>query len=77
MLGVPLPRHLDGGAQWANVGFYAERGAALRLESWAQFEAALNTLLDHSTRAQIRDRLGGLSPAGAAQRLAQIVLEAA
>lgn len=77
VLGVPLPRHLDGGAQWANVGFYAERGAALRLESWAQFEAKLNTLLDPSTRAQIRDRLGGLSPAGAARRLAQIVLEAA
>lgn len=77
VLGVPLPRHLDGGAQWANVGFYAERGAALRLETWAQFEAELNTLLDPSTRAQIRDRLEGLSPAGAAQRLAQIVLEAA
>lgn len=77
VLGVPLPRNLDGGAQWANVGFYAERGAALRLESWAQFEAELNTLLAPSTRAQIRDRLGQLSPAGAARRLAQIVLEVA
>lgn len=77
VLGIPLPRQLDGGAQWANVGFYAERGAARRLQSWAQFEAELNTLLNPSTRAQIRDRLGGLSPAGAAKRLAQIVLEAA
>lgn len=77
VLGVPLPRSLDGGAQWANVGFYAEQGAARLLQSWDQFDAQLNALLDPSTRAQIRDRLRGLSPAGAAERLAQIVLEAA
>jgi UDP-N-acetylglucosamine--N-acetylmuramyl-(pentapeptide) pyrophosphoryl-undecaprenol N-acetylglucosamine transferase len=77
VLGVPLPRSLDGGAQWANLGFYAGRGAARRLDSWDQFEAQLNALLDPSTRAQIRDSLKGLSPAGAAERLAQIVLEAA
>jgi UDP-N-acetylglucosamine--N-acetylmuramyl-(pentapeptide) pyrophosphoryl-undecaprenol N-acetylglucosamine transferase len=77
VLGVPLPRNLDGGAQQANVGFYAERNAALLLASWDQFEAQLNALLDPPTRAQIRDRLGGLSPAGAAERLAQVVLEAA
>ncbi|GIW30158.1 MAG: hypothetical protein KatS3mg071_0332 [Meiothermus sp.] len=68
---------LDGGAQWANLGFYAERGAARLLHSWDQFEAELNALLDPSTRAHIRDRLKGLSPAGAAERLARIVLEAA
>lgn len=77
VLGVPLPRNLDEGAQWANVGFYAEQGAARLLQSWDQFDAELNALLDPSTRAQIRDRLRGLSPAGAAERLAQIVLEAA
>ncbi len=77
VLGVPLPRHLDGGAQWANVGFYAERKAALRLETWSLFDTQLRTLLDPSTQAQFRDRLKGLSPAGAARRLAQIVLEAA
>jgi len=76
VLGIPLPRHLDGGAQWANVGFYAERGAARRLESWRDFEAELKALLDPSTREQIRAKLGRLSPAGAAQRLAQMVLEA-
>lgn len=77
VLGVPLPKSLDGGAQWANVGFYAEQGAARRLESWNDFEAELKALLDPSTRAQIRNRLGRLSPAGAARRLAQMVLEAA
>ncbi len=77
VLGVPLSRSLDGGAQWANVGFYADKGAALLLKSWDQFDAELNALLNPSTRAQIRDRLKGLSPAGAAERLAQIVLEAA
>ncbi|GIW28273.1 MAG: UDP-N-acetylglucosamine--N-acetylmuramyl-(pentapeptide) pyrophosphoryl-undecaprenol N-acetylglucosamine transferase [Meiothermus sp.] len=77
VLGVPLPRSLDGGAQWANVGFYAERGAARLLYSWDRFEAELNALLDPSTRANIRDKLKRLSPAGAAERLAQIVLEAA
>jgi UDP-N-acetylglucosamine--N-acetylmuramyl-(pentapeptide) pyrophosphoryl-undecaprenol N-acetylglucosamine transferase len=76
VLGIPLPRHLDGGAQWANVGFYAERGAARRLESWHDFEAELRALLDPSTREQIRAKLGSLSPAGAARRLAQMVLEA-
>jgi UDP-N-acetylglucosamine--N-acetylmuramyl-(pentapeptide) pyrophosphoryl-undecaprenol N-acetylglucosamine transferase len=77
VLGVPLSRNLDGGAQWANVGFYLERGAARRLESWERFEAELSALLDPSTRAQLRDRLRELSPAGAARRLAQIVLETA
>lgn len=77
VLGVPLPKSLDGGAQWANVGFFAEQGAARRLESWNDFEAELKALLDPSTREQIRDRLGRLSPAGAARRLAQMVLEAA
>ncbi|MDT7919326.1 MAG: UDP-N-acetylglucosamine--N-acetylmuramyl-(pentapeptide) pyrophosphoryl-undecaprenol N-acetylglucosamine transferase [Meiothermus sp.] len=77
VLGVPLPKSLDSGAQWANVGFYAKQGAARRLESWNDFEAELRALLDPSTRAQIRDRLGRLSPAGAARRLAQMVLEAA
>lgn len=77
VLGVPLPRHLDGGAQWANLGFYAERGAARLLHTWDHFETELNALLDPSTRAHIRDRLKGLSPAGAAERLARIVLEAA
>lgn len=77
VLGVPLPRSLDGGAQWANLGFYAKRGAARLLESWDQFEAQLNVLLEPSTRAQIRDSLEGLSPAGAGQRLAQTVMEAA
>lgn len=77
VLGIPLPKHLDGGAQWANVGFYAERGAARRLASWEEFETELGALLEPSTRAQIRDKLKGLSPDGAAWRLAQIVLEAA
>ncbi len=77
VLGVPLPRHLDDGAQWANVSFYAEQGAARLLTSWDRFEDELNALLDPSTRAQIRDTLGGLSPVGAAKRLARIVLEAA
>ncbi len=77
VLGVPLPRNLDGGAQWANVSFYAEQGAARLLYSWDRFEAELNALLDPSTRANIRDKLKRLSPAGAAERLAQIVLEAA
>ncbi|RDI96540.1 UDP-N-acetylglucosamine--N-acetylmuramyl-(pentapeptide) pyrophosphoryl-undecaprenol N-acetylglucosamine transferase [Meiothermus sp. QL-1] len=75
VLGVPLPRHLDGGAQWANVGFYAERGAARRLASWGDFERELNALLEPSTREQIRARLEGLSPAGAARRLVQVLLE--
>lgn len=75
VLGVPLPSHLDGGAQWANVGFYAEQGAARRLSSWAEFEQELEALLEPSTRDQIRAKLKGLSPAGAAQRLAQAVLE--
>jgi len=76
VLGVPLPRQLDGGAQWANVGFYAERGAARRLESWSAFKTELEALLDPCTRAQMRDKLSRLSPVGAAQRLAQVVLEA-
>lgn len=76
VLGVPLPRSLDGGAQWANVSFYAEQGAARLLQSWDHFEDEINTLLDPSTRAHIRDKLKGLSPVGAAERLAQIVLEA-
>lgn len=77
VLGVPLPAELDGGAQQANVGFYARQGAALLLSSWAEFRKFLNPLLDPSVRAEMRGRLAGLSPAGAAQRLASIVLEAA
>ncbi len=75
VLGVPLAPSLDGGAQWANVRFYAERGAARLLASWDGFEAELAPLLKASTRAQMRSRLAELSPAGAAQRLAQVVLE--
>ena len=75
VLGVPLPAELDSGAQQANVGFYAERGAARLLNGWPQFHDELNALLDPSTRAAMSAKLAGLSPAGAAQRLAQVVLE--
>lgn len=75
VLGIPLPKHLDGGAQWANISFYAEQGAARRLASWREFEGELGALLLASTRAAIRDKLSRLSPAGAAGRLAQMVLE--
>lgn len=77
VLGVPLSPSLDGGAQRANVGFYARQKAALLLESWAEFNALLNLLLNSSLRAEMRGKLTGLSPAGAAQRLAAMVLEAA
>ncbi|MDX2008279.1 MAG: UDP-N-acetylglucosamine--N-acetylmuramyl-(pentapeptide) pyrophosphoryl-undecaprenol N-acetylglucosamine transferase [Meiothermus sp.] len=75
VLGVPLSADLDSGAQRANVGFYAAAGAARMLGDWSRFHDELNALLDPSTRAVMRDRLAGLSPAGAARRLAQVVLE--
>ncbi|MER3554184.1 MAG: UDP-N-acetylglucosamine--N-acetylmuramyl-(pentapeptide) pyrophosphoryl-undecaprenol N-acetylglucosamine transferase [Meiothermus sp.] len=77
VLGVPLPAELDGGAQRANVRFYTERGAAQMLSDWSDFGKLLNILLDPSHRSEMRGRLGKLSPVGAAERLASIVLEAA
>jgi UDP-N-acetylglucosamine--N-acetylmuramyl-(pentapeptide) pyrophosphoryl-undecaprenol N-acetylglucosamine transferase len=75
ILGVPLPKSLDSGAQLANVGVYAEAGAARLLESWEKFSIELNTLQDPSTRAAMRDRLTKLSPRGATKRLVETVLE--
>ncbi len=77
VLGMPLPAELDGGAQRANVTFYAEQGAAQMMASWEDFARYLNAFLTPSVRVEMRDRLRRLSPAGAAQRLANIVLEAA
>lgn len=75
LLIVPLPAELDSGAQKANARFYAEQGAAQMLESWDSFDQDLNTLLDPSTRSSMQAKLGGLSPEGAAERLAKAVLE--
>ena len=75
LLIVPLSPELDSGAQKANALFYANQGAAKMLDSWEAFEQNLNTLLDPSTRTPMQAKLGGLSPAGAAERLARAVLE--
>ncbi|WP_275052621.1 glycosyltransferase, partial [Calidithermus chliarophilus] len=72
---VPLPRDLDGGAQWANAGFYAERGASVILDGWEQFQAKLEQLITQAPA--MKNALAPLSPAGAAQRLAELVLEVA
>lgn len=77
VLGIPLPAEMDSGAQQANVRFYAEQGGARLLKSWADFDQELNPLLEPSTRRQMHDRLLGLSPEGAAERLATAVLEVA
>lgn len=76
VLGVPLPAELDGGAQRANVRFYSGQGAAQMLGSWEAFGKVLNDFLDPSLRAEMRGKLAKLSPAGAAKRLATVVLEA-
>lgn len=77
ILGIPLPSELDDGAQRANVGFYAAQGGARLLSDWGNFQDQLNALLEPSTRMQMHDKLRGLSPEGAAKRLAAAVLEVA
>ncbi|RIH90761.1 UDP-N-acetylglucosamine--N-acetylmuramyl-(pentapeptide) pyrophosphoryl-undecaprenol N-acetylglucosamine transferase [Calidithermus terrae] len=72
---VPLPRDLDGGAQWANAGFYAERGASVILDGWERFQAKLEQLITQAPA--MKNALAPLSPAGAARRLAELVLEVA
>ncbi|WP_018465775.1 UDP-N-acetylglucosamine--N-acetylmuramyl-(pentapeptide) pyrophosphoryl-undecaprenol N-acetylglucosamine transferase [Calidithermus timidus] len=72
---VPLPAELDGGAQQANARFYAQRGASVILEGWERFQAKLEQLFTQATA--MRSALAQLSPAGAACRLAELVLEVA
>lgn len=77
LLAVPLPAEMDGGAQWANARFYADIGAAYMLErGWEHFQTSLAPLLEPSVRQKLRDTIAQLSPAGAAYRLARMVLEA-
>jgi len=74
LLIIPLPAKLDDGTQQANAGFYTERGAALKLDRWGEFYGRLNALLEPSTRRQMQAKLAGLSPSGAACKLAKAVL---
>lgn len=72
---VPLSPELDGGAQQANAEFYARRGASVILDGWERFQARLEQLFTQA--ASMRNALAQLSPAGAARRLAELVLEVA
>ncbi|AEB12184.1 undecaprenyldiphospho-muramoylpentapeptide beta-N-acetylglucosaminyltransferase [Marinithermus hydrothermalis] len=77
LLLVPLPPEIDSGAQRANARLYQERGAARMLDqgNWERFHDALAPLLDPARRAEMRRALATLSPEGAADRTARLVLE--
>jgi len=79
LLAIPLPRSVDGGAQQQNAKFYANRGAVLLADQDDPQEvaAALADLTDDGTRERLQESLAGLSPAGAADRLAAILQEVA
>ena len=80
LLAVPLPAGVDGGAQERNARFYATREAALAAdqEKPGELAAQLERLLeDADLRARLREHLAELSPAGATERLAHLLLEVA
>jgi len=79
LLALPLPASVDGGAQQRNANFYADRGAVLLADQNqpAQVSAALEILATDSAREQLQRSLASLSPAGATERLASLLLEAA
>ena len=80
LLAVPLPSSVDGGAQERNARFYATREAALAAdqEKPGDVAAQLERLLgDADLRAHLRENLHDLSPAGATERLAHLLLEVA
>lgn len=72
---VPLPANLDSGAQLANARFYTERGASAMLNGWERFNEGLQNLTQPLQRQALRTQLKLLSPAGAATRLAGLVME--
>lgn len=80
LLTVPLPSSIDGGAQEQNARFYATREAALAAdqEKPGDVKAQLERLLaDDDLRVRLQGNLRGLSPAGATERLAHLLLEVA
>jgi len=80
LLAVPLPATVDGGAQEQNARFYATREAALAAdqEKPGELAAQLERLLeDAGMRAHLQEHLAELSPAGATERLAHLLLEVA
>ncbi|WP_457631318.1 undecaprenyldiphospho-muramoylpentapeptide beta-N-acetylglucosaminyltransferase [Oceanithermus sp.] len=79
LLAIPLPAGVDGGAQQKNAAFYASRGAVLTAsqEEPDSLAAALARLTDEGERQRLRLALSRLSPAGAAGRLAGMMLEVA
>ena len=80
LLAVPLPASVDGGAQEHNARFYATHEAILVAdqEKPGEFAAQLERLLeDAGLRAHLQARLAELSPAGATERLAHLLLEVA
>ena len=79
LLAIPLPAAVDGGAQERNARFYAARGAILTApqDNPAAVAAAVTALTDSERRAKMQSALAALSPVGAADRLAQLLLEVA
>jgi len=80
LLAVPLPASIDGGAQEHNARFYTTREAALGAdqEKPGDVAAQLERLLgDAGLRARLQANLRELSPAGATERLAHLLLEVA
>ena len=80
LLAVPLPQGVDGGAQEQNARFYATREAALTADQDKPGDVAAQLerlLTDAKLRERLRENLSELSPAGATERLAHLLLEVA
>jgi len=79
LLILPLPRTVDGGAQERNARFYASRNAALSAsqDDRAAISAAIGNLDDPDKRRLLQKAISELSPAGARERLTNLLLEVA
>lgn len=79
LLALPLPARIDGGAQRRNADFYAGHGAILVADQDEpqRVAAALEELAAATVREGLQTKLAPLSPAGAAGRLADLLLEVA
>jgi len=80
LLTIPLPASIDGGAQEKNARFYYTREAALAADQDRPGDIAeeLDLLLSRpELRRRLRENLAALSPAGATDRLAHLLLEVA
>ncbi|WP_456477242.1 UDP-N-acetylglucosamine--N-acetylmuramyl-(pentapeptide) pyrophosphoryl-undecaprenol N-acetylglucosamine transferase [Oceanithermus sp.] len=80
LLLVPLPATVDGGAQERNAAYYVARRAAYVApqDDPAALADRLEALLaDEAGRIKLSRRIGELSPAGATERLARLLLEVA